>query len=193
MRIGIFSGSFDPIHTGHAMIASYMAQWTDLDELWLMVSRLNPFKAGTNPAEGWQRYEMAELVASKCKDVYASDFELKLPLPSYSYRTLVKLRDNYPDNKFVLIIGSDNWSGFKNWKNAENILNEFELYIYQRPGYEIDKESLPPNAQLIEGTPQSLISSTFVRKALKENKNLNFFIPEEVLKYIEQHQLYRND
>ncbi len=190
MKIGIFSGSFDPIHIGHAMIASYAAQWTDLDEVWLMVSRLNPLKIDSEPASEYDRFEMAKIVASGCEGVRPSDFELRLPVPSYSYRTLTELKKTYPENDFSLIIGSDNWLGFDRWRNSWEIKREFGIYIYERPGFPVDPETLPSGVRLIEGAPQSLISSTFVRKALKERKDLNFFLPEKVFEYVKQKQLY---
>ena len=109
MRIGIYSGSFDPIHTNHAMVANYCAQWGGVDEVWLMVSRLNPLKEGSHPIEDLHRLHMVKLVAEMCRNVKASDFELGLPQPSYTYVTLCRLREQYPEHEFVLIVGSDNW------------------------------------------------------------------------------------
>lgn len=190
MKIGVFCGSFDPIHTGHAMLASYISQWTDLDEVWITVSRLNPFKAGTQPAADVDRFRMTEIVAAECEKIKACGIELQLPLPSYTYKTLNALKDKHPDHEFRLIIGSDNWEKFSEWRNSTEIITDFGVYIYMRPDYPISGDNLPKNVKLIEHVPQSLISSSFIRKALKEDKNVNFFLPKGVLQYIKKNNLY---
>jgi len=191
MKVGIFSGSFDPIHTGHAMIANYAAQWGGLDEVWLMVSPLNPLKDGSTPAPAADRLAMAYTVAEKCQRVRVSDFELSLPCPSYSYRTLTCLRDTFPDKEFTLIIGSDNWMQFENWRDNDRIVSEFPILIYPRPGYMADIDHLPDNVTVMKDAPQVLMSSSFIRKSVKEGRNLNFFLPPEVFDYITKKSLYK--
>jgi len=191
MRIGIFSGSFDPIHTGHAMIANFAAQWLGLDEVWIMVSPLNPLKKGSLPAPDTARMEMASIVASGCNKVRASGFECSLPVPSYTYRTLTSIKDAYPEHEFSLIIGSDNWLRFSQWRDSDRIKSEFEIFIYPRPGYEVDIDTLPAGVSLMTEAPQALISSSFVRESVKEGKNLNYFLPPEVFDYIIKNNLYR--
>lgn len=190
MKIGIFSGSFDPIHTGHAMIANYASQWAGLDRVWLMPSRVNPWKTGAPPAPDAVRLEMCRLVADECPKVEASDFEFGLPLPSYTYYTLRRLKEKYPEHEFSLIIGSDNWVNFNKWKNWVEILAGFRIIVYPRPGYEVDKASLPESVTLLEDAPLALISSTFLRNAFKDGMDLSFFIPGAVLKYINTHKIY---
>ncbi len=190
MKIGIFSGSFDPIHTGHAMVANYVSQNGDLDEVWLMVSRLNPLKCGSIPAPDSDRLKMASIVAQGCDNVKVSDFELGLPLPSYTYSTLCSLRSLYPEDDFYLIIGSDNWVEFKRWKNWENIISEFKIIIYPRSGFPLSGD-LPANVSVLQGCPQALISSTFIREGIKQKMNLNFFLPQEVFNYIKKNGLYQ--
>lgn len=190
MRIGIFSGSFDPIHTGHAMIANYAAQWEGLDEVWLIVSPLNPLKEGSLPAPDVDRLAMADMVAKKCGNVRVSDFEFGMPLPSYTYRTLTSLAKSYPDDEFILVIGSDNWINFEEWRDYDRIIEEFRILIYPRPGYAVDKDCLPASVSLMEEAPQALISSSFIRESVKEGKNLNFFLPPEVFEYIKKKRLY---
>lgn len=190
MKIGVFGGSFDPIHSGHAMVANYAAQWLGLDEVWLMVSPLNPLKQGSLPASDNHRLRMAETVAQKCTGVKASDFEFSLPKPSYTARTLQELQKTYPQHEFSLIIGSDNWLEFDKWRDTDNILSNFKIIIYPRPGYDIVDNTLPDGVTLAEEAPQALISSSFLRKSVKEGKNLNFFLPPEVFEYIKDKKLY---
>ena len=190
MRVGIYSGSFDPIHTGHAMVANYCAQWGNVDEVWLMVSRLNPLKEGSAPTDGLHRLRMAKLVAENCKGVKASGFELSLPLPSYTYVTLCKLRDQYPEHEFKLIIGSDNLANFGRWRDAHKIIKEFGILIYPRPGFDVP--SVPPSGvEVLSDGPTAHISSTFVREAMSEGANINYFVPAVVAEYIYEHKLYK--
>lgn len=191
MRIGIYSGSFDPVHTGHAMVANYCAQWAGLDEVWMMVSRLNPLKEGSLPAPDLHRLRMAKLVAEQCRGVKASDFELSLPLPSYTYVTLCKLRDQYPEHHFVLVVGSDNWANLGRWRDAHKIIKEFGLLIYPRPGYELPHDP-PQGVEVLDEGPTAHVSSTFIREAVAEGANINFFVPTVVAHYIKEHKLYTN-
>lgn len=190
MKIGVFSGSFDPIHCGHAMIANYASQWLDLDEVWLMVSPRNPLKGDRQPAPDQDRLAMVAMVADKCERVKASDFEFSLPVPSYTYNTLISLRDAFPEHTFSLIIGSDNWLRFREWKNHDRIADEFSILIYPRPGYPVNAKELPAKTSVAEEAPQAVISSSFVRNSFKEGKNLNFFLPPEVFDYIKKNNLY---
>lgn len=192
MRIGIFSGSFDPVHCGHAMVANYLGQCSDLDRIWLLPSPLNPLKSKMPPADFFHRYEMCKIIASKCKNVEVSDFEKNLPLPSYTYHTLVELKKAHPDHEFVLIIGSDNWINFDKWRDYKKILSEFEVMIYPRPGFDIEKPLLP-RVNLKNETPTAFISSTFLRKSIQEDLNLNYMIDPDVMRYIKNNNLYNSD
>lgn len=189
MKIGIYSGSFDPIHIGHAMIANYLSQYCGLDEVWLMPSPLNPLKLDALPAEVDHRMNMARIVAGKCCDVKVSDYELSLPSPSYTYRTLCSLKRDWPEHDFTLVIGSDNWCEFHRWKNPDKIIREFSILIYPRPGYEIE-EKLPDRVSIVREAPQALISSTFIRDGIRSGKNMNFFLDPQVADYIIKHKLY---
>lgn len=191
MVIGIYSGSFDPIHTGHAMVANYCAQWGQVDEVWLMVSRLNPLKEGVTPADDRHRLEMARIVAASSTRVRASDFEMSLPLPSYTYVTLCHLRERYPEHTFKLIIGSDNWVNFGRWRDAHKIIREFGILIYPRPGFSVP-DTPPAGVEVAGNGPTAHISSSFVRRALAQGANINFFVPIPVADYIERHGLYRD-
>lgn len=190
MKIGIFSGSFDPVHCGHAMAANYLAQYCGLDRVWMMPSPLNPLKTASPPADASRRLDMCRIVAAKCAGVHVSDFEFSLPSPSYTYRTLSALRETYPQHDFVLVIGSDNWLSFKKWRNPEEIISEFGLIIYPRPGYDVEGP-LPENVILLKEAPVALISSTFIRQAVASGRNLNYFVDSDVADYIRMNSLYR--
>lgn len=193
MKIGIFSGSFDPIHIGHAMMANYVAQTCGLDQLWLMVSRRNPLKKDFWPADDLDRLEMVKFVTARNPRLRASAFELPLPEPSYTYRTLTLLRERYPDDEFVLIIGSDNWLKFDLWRDHDRIADEYRMIVYQRPGFEISEDeaaALPANVTLLRDAPLAEISSTFIRDGIRKGMNLSFFLPDEVLDYIKRKKLY---
>lgn len=192
MTIGIYSGSFDPIHTGHAMVANYVGQWGCVDEVWLMVSRQNPLKRGMMPEADHHRMRMAELVAEKCVGVKASDFELSLPSPSYTYVTLCKLREAYPEHKFKLIIGSDNWLNLGRWRDADKIIREFGLVIYPRPGY-VTPMLPPQGVEVIAAGPTAHVSSSFVRDMASRGANINYFVPSEVAEYINRFNLYKKN
>lgn len=193
MKIGVFSGSFNPIHTGHAMIANYVVHTCGLDQVWLMVSRRNPLKSDSNPADDLDRLEMVKSVTARNPRLKASAFELSLPAPSFTYRTLGMLRERYPEDEFTLIIGSDNWLDFNLWRDHDRIVAEFRIIVYQRPGFYIPAEEagvLHANVTLLQNAPLAEISSTFIREGVKKGMNLSFFLPDEVLDYIKRRNLY---
>lgn len=190
MKIGIFGGSFDPIHCGHAMVANYVSQLGELDCVWLMPSPQNPIKQNV-VADFWHRLNMCRIVSSKCNAVEVSDFENNLPAPHYTYETLCALRDSFPQDEFKLIIGSDNWETFRKWKNPDKIIDEFGLIVYMRPGFKVDGQ-LPENVTLINDAPVAFISSTLIRKMLKSNMNLDYLIDSDVIRYIKDNKLYKN-
>lgn len=189
MRIGLFSGSFDPIHCGHAMMVNYVSQYAGLDEVWLMPSPLNPLKSETPPVSFAHRLEMCRIVAGKCERVKVSDFEDSLPSPSYTYDTLSALKEARPEDEFRLVIGSDNWHKFGLWRNADGIVSEFGLLVYPRPGFEVEG-NLPENVILLKDAPVAVLSSTFVREAISQRRNLTYFLDEEVIDYIKKNKLY---
>lgn len=204
MKVGIFGGSFDPIHNGHIRLAQYVMAHTDLDEVWLMVSPLNPLKPQGYVATDEQRLEMARLAVSEIPGIKVSNFEFSLPIPSYSYNTLKKLKETYPDIDFRLIIGGDNWASFDCWRNPQQILDEFGLIVYPRPGEEI---TTPSNSQLIindsslmilKDAPQMPVSSTQLRTLLSTGVGNEYdnqiadLLPEKVSDFIIQHNLYRS-
>lgn len=188
MRIGIYSGTFDPIHTGHAILASYIAQSGLVDEVWLLVSPRNPLKKEAAAASDEERLQMARLAAEGLPGVTVSDFEMHLPLPSYTYRTLRDLRESYPDHQFRLIVGADNWCSFSSWADWERILSEFGLIVYPRPGFTV--EGLPAGSSLIADAPLIGISSSGIRSDLAAGRCVRYLVPDPVLAYIRDHKLY---
>lgn len=191
MKIGILGGSFNPIHTGHAILANYITQHTDIEQLWLMVSPQNPLKDNLAQSYDVHRLAMAELVARKCDNVITSGFEFTLPRPSYTIETLRALKEKFPQHEFVLIIGADNWNVFNRWKNHDEILKSHKIMIYPRQGFDIDIPVELAGSVTKLSSPIIELSSTYIREQLKNNMNMNFYLPQDVYKYILEHKLYR--
>jgi len=190
-KVGLFFGSFNPIHTGHLIIANYMANYTDLDEVWLVVSPHNPLKKKDSLINMYDRLEMVNLAIEKAENIRSSTIEFSLPQPSYTIDTLVHLGEKYPTTNFVLIMGSDNLVSLKKWKNYEIILRDYHILVYPRPNYHIPAElENHPSITLTE-TPLMEFSSTFIRNAVKANKSIRYFVPEKVKEFIESKALYR--
>lgn len=179
MNIGVFSGSFNPIHIGHLALANYLCEFEGLDEVWFLVSPHNPLKQQDELMPDARRLHLVELAIAGYPRFKASDFEFHLPRPSYSVHTLDALKKAYPHHTFHLVIGSDNWTLFRRWYQWERILQENHLVIYPRPGYPVEKDTLPPQVRL-SSAPTFEISSTFIRKALAEGHDVRYFLPSEV-------------
>lgn len=190
MKIGLFFGSFNPIHIGHLIIANYMANYTDIDKVWLIVSPHNPLKHKSALINMYDRLEMAKLATDQAANISVSDAEFKLPQPSYTIDTLAHLHERYPEHQFSLIMGSDNLASLKKWKNYELILRDYHIYVYPRPGYDESDLAGHPSVTVTD-TPVMEVSATFIRKSLKEGKNVQFFVPDAVLNFIESKNLYR--
>ncbi len=189
MKIGLLFGSFNPIHTGHLIIANYMANHTTLDKVWLVVSPQNPLKKYNDLANTYDRLEMAKLATDNSKNISVSDVELKLPQPSYTIDTLAHLKEKYPEHDFALIMGSDNLVSLPKWKNYKLILRDYKIFVYPRPGYENTDLATHPSVT-ITMTPLMELSATFIRKSLAEKKNIQYFVPDSVLEFIESKNLY---
>ena len=192
MKIGIFSGSFNPIHIGHLILANYITEFTDIDEVWLVISPQNPLKKHLNLADENERFDMVKIATTSYPKLKACDFEFSLPRPSYTISTLDKLKETYPENTFCLIIGADNWENFHQWKDYQTILNHYPIYIYPRLGYSlnIDKSIVSKSISILD-TPIIEISSTFIRNSLLEKKNIKSFLPEGIFDYIQNKELYK--
>lgn len=190
MNIGVFSGSFNPIHHGHLIIANYMLAYTPLDEVWFMLSPQNPHKKETDLLDSTHRMAMVKLATKPFKQFKASDFELQLPRPSYTWYTLQALQKGYPQHTFSLIIGADNWETFDQWLYHKEILQHHHLWIYQRLHYTLHVPSHLATQATAVPAPIVEISSTFIRNALAKGKDVSAFTPRAVWQYIQQHQLY---
>ena len=190
MKIGLLFGSFNPIHIGHLIIANYMANHTALDKVWLVVSPQNPLKKYGDLINTYDRLEMAKLATDNATNIAVSDVELKLPQPSYTIDTLAHLKEKYPEHEFALIMGSDNLSTLHKWKNYKLILRDYRIFVYPRPGHENAEFASHPSVT-ITMTPQMELSATFIRKSIAEKKNVQYFVPDAVLNFIESKGLYR--
>ncbi len=189
-KIGIFGGSFNPIHVGHALIASYIVENSDIDTLWLMVSPQSPLKENSSLASDYHRLRMTELVSRRIENVITSAFEFDLPKPSYTIDTLNALQAKFPDDEFYLVIGADNWSVFDRWKAGEEIITKHRVLIYPRRGYDIViPEKYSDRVSVVEA-PLIEVSSTQVRERLSQLKSVSFYVPEAVERYIIENNLY---
>lgn len=187
--IGVMGGSFDPIHIGHAMVASFIAQSGYVDEVWISLSPANPLKEDKRPASDADRMAMLQIAVNESTRLRGIDTELALPRPSYTITLLDTLASQYPHLRFKLIIGTDNWLLFDRWHAHQEIIDRYGLLVYPRPGYEVTGQ-MPKGVTLVEA-PQIQLSSTFIRDAIKQGKDMNFFLPPGVYKYIQTHKLYR--
>lgn len=190
MHVGLFFGSFNPVHMGHMILANYMLEYTDLQEVWLVVSPQNPLKSKSQLLDQNHRLFMVDLAIDAYPGLRSSNIEFKLSQPSYTINTLVHLSEKYPQHRFSLIMGQDNLASFHKWKNYEEILKSHHLYVYPRPGVQASPFDQHPHVHLTEA-PLIEISSTFIREAIKNNKDLRFFLPPKVWEEIEAMGFYK--
>lgn len=192
MKIGIFGGSFNPIHSGHAIIAHHIISSGAVDRLWLMVSPVNPLKVGLEQqVADTDRLRMVEMVTRPLENVETSAFEFTMPKPSYTIDTLNALQAKFPDDEFYLVTGADNWVIFDRWRNSEEILAKYHLLVYPRLGYDVViPEELRDRVTLVDA-PIIELSSTAVRERLAQGLSARYYVPDEVLSYIERKGLYR--
>ena len=189
MNIGLFFGSFNPIHIGHQIIAQYLLEFTELEQIWIIVSPQNPLKDPDSLIHAYDRLEMCKLAFEDQDAIQVKDIELHLPQPSYTIDTLTYLKEKYTTHQFSLIMGEDILLSLPKWKNYELILRDYHIHIYPRPGFEIQEFKDHPSITITE-TPLMELSATFIRKAVKEGKNVHYFVPDKVLKFIDSKNLY---
>lgn len=190
MRIGLYFGSFNPIHHGHLLIASYVLHHSDLQQVWFVVSPQNPLKPAPTLLNEYHRFYLVQLAVEGERDLKASDIEFKLPKPSYTIDTLTYLEEKYPQHEFALIMGSDSFQNLPKWKNRDLLLRNYSIYVYKRPGF----ETLPqyPGAKDIHELEAPLlpISSTYIRKNIREGKSIRYLVPDSVRAEIERNHYY---
>ena len=183
MKIGLYSGSFNPVHHGHVMLANYLVEFSDLDELWFVVSPQNPLKKREDLMKDEDRLKMVELALEGDARLKVSDIELSLPLPSYTINTLRALSQKHPDDRFVFICGMDSLQGMTRWREYQTILDNYELLVFPRKGYDGGELIHHPHVKVLE-TPVIEVSSTFIRNSMKEGKDVRHFIPEKAYQYL---------
>ena len=189
-QIGLFFGSFNPIHIGHLILANYIIENTSLKEIWFVVSPQNPFKEKSSLLPEIHRYAIVERAIENDDRFRVSNIEFKLSKPSYTIDTLVHLKEKHPELDFSLIIGQDNLSTLHKWKNAEILVDSYKIYVYPRPNSLLGKFDEHPNIQLVNA-PQMDISSTYIRSAIHQKKDIRWFLPEKAWQYISEMNFYR--
>lgn len=190
MHIGLFFGSFNPVHIGHMALANYMLSFTDMDQVWLVVSPHNPLKQKKDLLHQNDRLHLVELAIDGHPKIRSSNIEFGLPQPSYTVNTLAYLKEKFPQHTFSIIMGQDNLQTLHKWKNAETLLNNHRIYVYPRPGSGKGQYDQHPHVHLTEA-PLIEISATFIRTAIKEKKDVSFFMPPKVWQYIDEMNFYR--
>lgn len=187
-KIGLFFGSFNPIHIGHMMIANYILEFTDLTKIWFVISPHNPLKEKKSLLADYHRLEMVHLALEEEYDMRAIDIEFKMPQPSYTIDTLSRLNEKYPEYEWVVLMGGDSMDSLHKWKNYQSLLDQYEVYVYTRPGAS-HSHNTHQNISVFEA-PQMDISASFIRAAIQEKKNIRHFLPTKVWNYIQEMHFY---
>ncbi|GAA4830062.1 nicotinate (nicotinamide) nucleotide adenylyltransferase [Algivirga pacifica] len=191
MRVGLFFGSFNPIHIGHLIIANTVAESDIVDEVWFVISPQNPFKKKKTLLHEFDRYDMVKLAIDDNPHLRASDIEFNLPKPSYTIDTLTYLSEKYPKHQFKIILGEDNLTNFHKWKNYEQILSYYGLIVYPRPFVDPSPILQEPNVTMIEA-PKIDISATFIRNAIQEGRTIRYLLPDSVIELIQRKKFYQD-
>jgi nicotinate-nucleotide adenylyltransferase len=189
MKIGLYFGSFNPIHTGHCIIASHVLNNTDLKQVWFIISPQNPFKVSSSLLNEYHRFHLVQTAIQGEVSLKASDIEFQLPKPSYTASTLTYLAEKYPQHSFSIIMGSDSFQNLSRWKNASYIIQNYEIFVYLRPGFPVENsigaKLVLLNAPLLE------ISATLIRENLKQKKSIRYLVPDNVKEEIERNGYYK--
>ena len=191
MKIGLFFGSFNPIHHGHLMVASFIANHTDLQQIWLVVSPQNPHKTQTSLLNEYDRLHLAQLAIEDDAQIKVSDIEFKLPKPSYTIDTLTYLQEKYPRHQFYVIMGSDSFQNLPKWKNFEALVKNYQFIVYRRPGFDIT-EDYGADMQYLEA-PMLELSATLIRNNCKDGITIRYLVPEQVRLEIERNNYFKGE
>lgn len=192
MTVGLYFGTFNPIHVGHLIIANHMAENSALDQVWMVVTPHNPHKEKQTLLDDYKRLEMVHLATEDYPNLRPSDIEFKLPQPNYTVNTLAYLQEKFPQHTFALIMGEDNLKSLHKWKNYEVILANHDIYVYPRIAEgksEIDRTAFP-NVHYVDA-PVIELSSTFIRDSIKAGKNIRPMLPEKVWQFVQHNNLYK--
>jgi nicotinate-nucleotide adenylyltransferase len=190
-KIGLFFGSFNPIHIGHLIIANTLVETTDLHKVWFVVSPQNPLKPSKGLLHEFDRYDLVRAAVYDNYKLEVSDVEFHMPKPSFTIHTLVYLAEKHPDKHFRLIIGEDNLDTFTRWKNYERILEDYGLYVYPRPNSGSSELKQHPNVQIVEA-PLLDISATFIRNCIRKGQSIRYLVPEGVEAIIKEKKFYQD-
>ena len=192
MKIGLYFGTFNPIHIGHLIIANHMAEYSDLEQIWMVVTPHNPLKKKDTLLDDYQRLHLVNLATEDYPKIKPSDVEFKLPQPNYTVNTLAHLQDKFPSYEFSLIMGEDNLKSLHKWKNYEMILQNHEIYVYPRVSSDLENLELKNHPKIhIINAPIVEISSTFIRENIKNKKNIQPLLPSKVWEYINHNNFYK--
>jgi len=192
MKVGLFFGSFNPIHIGHLVIANHLVEYSDLDQVWFVVTPHNPFKNKNTLLDNYQRLEMVYRATKDYTKLKPSDIEFNLPQPNYTINTLVHLQEKYPKVEFALIMGEDNLKSFHKWKNYELILENHHIYVYPRVAVQKVETQFDGHKNIhVINAPLMELSSTFIRNAIKEGKNVQPMLPQHVWEYLDEMNFYK--
>jgi len=192
MKIGLYFGTFNPIHVGHLIIANHLVENSDLDQIWMVVTPHNPLKKKANLLEDYHRLQMVYLATENFDKIQPSDIEFKLKQPNYTVNTLVHLEEKYPNHEFSLIMGEDNLETFHKWKNYEMILQNYHIYVYPRVTNSFIPEEFKKHPKIIKvEAPIIELSSTFIRNNIKEGKNIQPMLNQKVWEYMDHNLFYK--
>ncbi|MBP8157247.1 MAG: nicotinate-nucleotide adenylyltransferase [Flavobacterium sp.] len=192
MKIGLYFGTFNPIHVGHLIIANHLAEHSDLEQIWMVVTPHNPLKQKNTLLDDYHRLHLVRLATEEYPKIKPSDIEFKLPQPNYTVNTLAHLMEKYPQHEFSLIMGEDNLKSFHKWKNYEYILQNHDIYIYPRISEEAENLELKNHSRIYKiDAPVVEISSTFIRESIKNKKNIRPLLPHNVWEYVDHNNFYK--
>ena len=190
MKVGLYFGSFNPIHNGHLMLANYIVEFADIDALWFVISPQNPFKPKAGLLADYHRFELVNRAIEGFSKFRACNVEFSMPQPSYTVDTLAVLHEKYPDYQFYVIMGGDNLVNFDKWKNSQVILDNYNLLVFPRSGYDGEKYKNHPSVTILK-TPLFDVSGSFIRDSISQGKDVRFFMPEKAFTYLDEMNFYK--